>query len=93
MARIKKPRKPYTRKKGYSISLDFAGKVISAKGATLLEALRAIPKPVKITTKSILTVSKGDKKHSRSLTVPLAKRLFYPAFQFLQAKNLELLLK
>ena len=77
----------------YSISLKLDNTILEGTGATVLDALRAIKKPVKITTKSILTVSKGDKKHSRPLTIPLAKRLFFPAAQIYHAKNLELLMK
>ena len=77
----------------YVVSLQLDKTILKGNGATVLEALRAIPKPVKITTKSVLTVSKGDKEHSRPLTIPLAKRLFYPAAQIYQAKNLELLMR
>ena len=66
---------------------------IKGTGATVLEALRTLKKPIKITTKSVLTITKGDKKHSRPLTIPLAQRLFYPAAQIYNAKNLELFLK
>lgn len=76
-----------------SISLTFDKTTLEGSGATVLEALRAIKKPIKITTKSVLTVTKGEKKHSRALTIPLAKRLFYPGAQIYHAKNLELLLK
>ena len=76
-----------------AVTLKLGDTTLEGSGDTVLEALRAIKKPVKITTKSILTVTKGDKKHSRGLTVPLAKRLFYPAAQQYHAKNLELLLK
>lgn len=76
-----------------SVSLQLDKTTLEGSGATVLEALRAIKKPVKITTKSVLTVTKGDKKHSRPLTIPLAKRMFYPGAQLYHAKNLELLLK
>lgn len=77
----------------FSVSLQLDKTTLEGHGATVLEALRAIKKPVKITTKSVLTVSRGDKKHSRGLTIPLAKRLFYPAAQIYHAKAWELLLK
>lgn len=77
----------------FSVSLRLDQTTLEGKGATVLEALQAIKKPVKITTKSVLTVARGDKSHSRALTIPLAKRLFYPAAQIYHAKNLELLLK
>lgn len=94
----KKPRKPYTRKVEttepvFAVSLKLDKTILEGKGATMLEALRAIVKPVKITTKSVLTVSNGIKTHSRPLTVPRANRLFYPAAQIYHAKNFELLLK
>lgn len=75
------------------VSLTLDKTVLKGTGETVLEALRALQKPVKITTKSVLTVSKGDKTHSRPLTVPLANRLFYPAAQQYIAKNLSILLK
>lgn len=77
----------------FIVSLQLDKTVLEGQGATVLEALRAIKKPVKITTKSVLTVIKGDKKHSRALTIPLAKRLFYPGMQLHQAKNIEILMK
>ena len=77
----------------FRVSLQLDTTTLEGSGDTVLEALRAIPKPVKITTKSILTVSKGDKKHSRPLTIPLAKRLFYPGAQLYIARDLQLLMK
>ena len=77
----------------YKVSIQFDRTTLEGKGGTVLEALQAIKKPVKITTKSVLTVARGDKTHSRALTIPLAKRLFYPGAQIYHAKNLELLLK
>ena len=77
----------------FSVSLQLDKETLKGTGLTVLEALRAIKKPIKITTKSILTVSNGVKTHSRPLTIPLAKRLFYPAAQIYHAKNLSLLLK
>lgn len=96
-----KLKRPYTRKpkvvtppdEKFSISLKLDNTTLEGIGATVLDALRAIKKPVKITTKSFLTIKKGEKTHSRALTVPLAKRLFYPATQIYWAKNLQLLLK
>lgn len=83
------PKKKHT----YVVSLAIGGVILEGKGENVLTALRAIKKPVKITTKSVLTVKKGNKSHSRPLTIPLATRLFYPAAQIYHAKNLELLLK
>lgn len=77
----------------FSVSLKLDTTTLEGSGATVLEALRAVQKPVKITTKSVLTISKGAKKHSRALTIPLAKRLFYPASQLYWARDFERLLK
>lgn len=77
----------------YTVALQLDKTTLEGKGNSVLEALRAIKKPVKITTKSILTVTKGDKKHSRGLTIPLAKRLFYPGAQLYIAKDLAVLMK
>ncbi len=77
----------------YVVSLQLDKTVLKGSGDTVLAALRALKKPVKITTKSVLTVQKGEKKHSRPLTIPFAKRLFYPAAQLYIAKDLQLLMK
>jgi len=76
-----------------SVSLKLDTTVLQGAGATVLEALRSIEKPVKITTKSVLTVTDGTKTHSRPLTIPRAQRLFYPAAQIYIAKDLALFLK
>lgn len=88
---MKKSTKP--KEKEFVVSLAIGDTVLKGTGATVLDALKAIKKPIKITTKSILTVEKGEKKHSRVLTVPLGNRLFYPAAQIYHAKNLEMCLK
>lgn len=77
----------------FTVTLQLDKTTLEGKGNTVLEALRKIKKPVKITTKSILTITKGDKKHSRGLTIPLAKRLFYPAAQMYYARDWERLMK
>ena len=88
--RIEEPTPPQ-----FSVSLKLDKTILEGSGDTVLEALNqvAMQKPVKITTKSVLTVTKGDKKHSRALTIPLAKRLFMPKIQQFIAKSLELVLK
>jgi hypothetical protein len=77
----------------YFVSLKFGDTLLEGSGDTVLAALKAIKKPVKIVTKSVLTVSGGGKTHSRPLTVPMAIRLFYPAAQQHHAKNLSISLK
>lgn len=77
----------------FTVTLKLDKTILQGSGETVLEALRKVEKPIKITTKSILTVSKDKKSHSRPLTIPLAKRLFYPATQVYIAKDLEILMK
>jgi hypothetical protein len=92
---MSKPSKEAKEKKAptFHVSLQLDKTILEGKGATMLEAIRAMPKPVKITTKSVLTIIKGDKKHTRALTIPLATRLFRYGFQPIQAHQLEVLLK
>ncbi len=84
---------PVSAEPDVAITLKLGDLLLQGTGGSILEALRSLPVPVKIVTKSVLTVTKGDKTHSRPLTIPLAKRLFYPAHQIFHARNLELLLK
>ena len=91
--KVKKVDAPQAEIPVFVVTLQLDKTILHGSGNTVLEALRAIEKPVKITTKSVLTVTNGQKTHSRPLTIPLAKRLFFPGFQLHQAKNLELLMK
>lgn len=93
MAKKKSPKKRVEVAPQFSVSLKLDKTTLEGNGNTVLEALRAIKKPVKITTKSVLTVTSGDKTHSRPLTIPLAKRLFYPAAQIYIAKDLCLFMR
>ena len=88
--RIEEPTPPQ-----FSVSLKLDKTILEGSGDTVLEALNkvAAQKPIKITTKSVLTVMKGDKRHSRALTIPLAKRLFMPKTQQFFAKQISILLK
>ncbi len=77
----------------FSIVLKFDSLVLNGSGETMLDALRAIRKPIKITTKSTIAITHGEKKFTRVLTVPMATRLFYPAAQIYHARNFSQLLK
>ena len=74
-------------------TLTLGEQELTASGTTVQEALEALPKPEKITTKSVLTVTNGNKSHVRVLTIPLAKRLFMPISQMYYAKGIALKLK
>lgn len=82
-----------TQNKSYTAILALGDTIFESKGKSVLEALDGLQAPVKITTKSILTVRNGDRIYSRVLTIPLAKRLFMPISQAHLAKSIELQLK
>jgi len=78
----------------YVVSLDFGGdRDYMGVGSTLLEALKAVPVPVKIVSKGLLKVSCGVKKFEQSWMPMKLKRLFMPLSQTIQAKQLSYLLK
>lgn len=77
----------------FVVSIRFGTLTLKGKGATILAALSSIEKPVKITEKTFITVTKGDKVANRMLMPMQAKRLFYPLAQAYMAKQLEHLLK
>jgi hypothetical protein len=77
----------------FTATLTLGEQELTATGTTVQEALEALTKPKKITTKSVLTVTQGNKSHSRNLTIPLAKRLFMPISQMGLAKGIALQLK
>ena len=77
----------------YTISLTFGDKTIMGIGATVLEALQAMPVPVKIVSKGLLKITNGVKKFEQSWQPSRLKRLFQPLAQRVQAKQLSYLLK
>ena len=90
----KAPKKAKSAEEKYSLTFTQAGvKTIESSGKTLLEALQSAKRPLKITTKMLLTVKNGKRGVEQNLTVPMAKRIFYPAIQTYLAKQLERLLK
>ena len=77
----------------YFISLTFGNQVYEGSGATVLDALKSMPVPVKIVSKGLLKVTDGVKKFEQSWMPVRLKRLFYPNAQSLLAKQLSYLLK
>ena len=77
----------------FKISIKLGNVILSGEGLTVLEAIRSIPVPNKITTKGILTISQGDKKKELVYAVPKLKRLFYPNAQPVLVKYLAMLIK
>lgn len=77
----------------FEIKVRLGKEEIVSSGATLLEAIRGLHKPVKITTKTFVVVTSGD-RHFKTMLMPVrAKRLFYPVAQPYFAAQFEFLLK
>lgn len=77
----------------FEITLKIGDDVYKGTGETVLSALQAIKPPVKIFNKSILSVTDGNKTHSRPLTVVKTRQLFFPIAQAVISKHLSLFLK
>jgi len=80
-------------KQVYIFSLTFGDKVYEGSGATLLEALKAVPVPIKIVSKGLLKVVCGEKKFEQMRMPIRLKRLFRPLSQAIQAKQLAYLMR
>lgn len=91
MIEKKKPGRP--RKELYKLTVAFSGNTIHSKGSTVLEALQKLPHPGKITTKGLITLTKGEKKMERMFMPMEMKRILYPIAQVYVAKGMEFLLK
>lgn len=77
----------------YVLTINLAGNVLKGKGATALEALQSIKKPVKIFSKADITLTCGKKKMKTTWVTFKVKRLFFPIAQPLLSKQLDYLLK
>lgn len=81
-------------KKTYTLRVDFGDKKpVKSEGETVLEALTSLPKPRKITGKTLLSLTDGKRSAERLFMPTQAKRLFYPLAQQYLAKQLTTLLK
>lgn len=88
MAKKKTPQAP-----AVSITLRIDNQEYKGEGATILEALKAMPKPFKTSVKGTLSVIAGNLKTTQYLT-PARMRLFCrPVAAIYQAKNLQAALK
>lgn len=72
----------------FKFHLNMCGQIFESERLTALDALRALPKPQKITNKGKLTIFYGDKTKEILLTVPRLKRIFFPNFQKVIIKQL-----
>jgi hypothetical protein len=86
--KIKSPKDEFT------VSLKLGDKTFKGTGKTALAALIAVPKPGKIVSKGILTITHGDTKRELLLWPLRINRLFYsPIYQAIHAKYLAMGLK
>lgn len=77
----------------FTITATFGDQLYKGTGATILEALKAVPRPAKITTKGMVQVTDGTRSKNLPLTVLRAKHFFYPIAQVFIAKQLSVGLK
>lgn len=77
----------------FAITLKLGETTIGSYGASVLEALESLQRPVKIVSKGVLTVQKEDKSWSQTLMPWKIKRYFYPMAQIYLAKQLEFMIK
>lgn len=75
--------------KKYSVKIVASGQTLEGKGDTAVEALRSIPKPLKVMYEGVVTLSQGDRKVETIFWPVRLKRLFYnKMFQEIQMKKL-----
>ncbi len=72
----------------FTIDIKLGTEQLHGEGDSVLAALQSIPKPIKIITKGIITVTNGELRTERLMQPIQLKRLFYPIAQPLQAKYL-----
>lgn len=77
----------------YKVTLTLGNETFVGSGETPLLALKAVPIPVKIFTKGLITMSSEGKMVSRMLMPFRLKRFFMPLSQAVQAKQFALLMK
>lgn len=73
----------------FTITIQMGDWTLQGTGETAEEALKSIPRPAKISTKAVVTVTHGDlAKRDMPFTIARTKRLFYTAGTAIQAKML-----
>jgi len=77
----------------FVLTIKLADTILKGKGATVIEALKAIKEPVKIFTKADITLTCGKKSMIQTWQPIKVKRLFFPLAQGILCKQLEYLLK
>lgn len=77
----------------YRLVLTMGDQIIAGEGDSVLEILEKMERPVKVTTKVMVTGTYDDKSFVQMLFPDRAKRLFYKVSRPVIAKQLQLLLR
>lgn len=79
--------------KDYSITLVLGDKVFTSHAATIAKALRSLPRPVKITTKGVLTLEGDGRRFERLFRPQELRRFLWPVSSEINAKIISVALK
>lgn len=79
-----------TKSKQFKISIQVNGETLGGVGETALDALRAIKKPVRISTKGIINITDGEKSKQMVFMPFKLRKLFFPSNQPTLSKFLTL---
>ena len=79
------------KKAKFSLKVQIGDKTYTSTGESAFEALKGLPRPPKIMSKVLVTITSGKLKKERLYYPVQAKRLFFtsPNMQQIQAKLLE----
>ncbi len=89
--KIKEP--PVEKVTGFTITLTIADQTFTSTGATVLQTLEALVRPIEIVADGVLHLTDGTRNATMDLTPHRIRRLFYPNAQLYVADELEFLLK
>ena len=82
-----------SQEKKYTITLLIADTKTQSTGATALEALERLEKPIEIVADGQILITDGTRNGEMYLTPYRIRRLFYPNAQFYAADELESIMK
>jgi hypothetical protein len=86
MEKPKRKEAPPESEPQYTVSVQLGDKTISYSAESIAKALHDFPRPNKITTKGVLTVTGNGKKFSRLMMPQDMRRILWPVSSLIQAK-------
>ena len=88
MANVKQPTRRVVEppEPQYTVAIQLGDKTISYSAESIAKALHDFPRPTKITTKGVLTVTGNGKRFSRLLLPQDMRRMLWPVSSVIQAK-------